>query len=69
MNHRDRIDKVLFLNFDGELHPTMGSPFFVKTPLLAQAIEQSSVNIVISSSWRFQYQKEELIEKLGPVVG
>jgi hypothetical protein len=34
-----------------------------------QAIEQSSFNIVISSSWRFQYQKEELIEKLGPVVG
>jgi HAD domain in Swiss Army Knife RNA repair proteins len=47
--------KVLFLDFDGVLHPTTPGldPFFVKAPLLDQALVGFQIPIVISSSWRF----------------
>ena len=49
--------KTLFLDFDGVLHPNLAAPHqrFSRLPLLVEAIEQSSVEIVISSSWRFEW--------------
>ena len=49
--------KTLFLDFDGVLHPNL-TPLhqrFSQLPLLVEAIDQSSVEIVISSSWRFEW--------------
>ena len=46
---------VLFLDFDGVLHPNLSMPGqrMVKAPLLADALSGLDVLIVISSSWRF----------------
>lgn len=54
--------KVLFLDFDGVLHPTSPGlePFFIKAPLLDQALAGHQVSIVISSSWRFFQSLERL---------
>ena len=47
-------DKVLFLDFDGVLHPTShGSVLFSQMNLLEDALGNESCQIVISSSWRF----------------
>jgi hypothetical protein len=48
---------TLFLDFDGVLHPNLAAPHqrFGRLPLLVEAIDQSSVEIVISSSWRFEW--------------
>jgi hypothetical protein len=48
---------TLFLDFDGVLHPNLTPPDqrFSQLPLLVEAIDQSSVEIVISSSWRFEW--------------
>ncbi len=54
-------DKVLFLDFDGVLHPTShGSAFFSQMNLLEEAIGNKSCQIVISSSWRFHMDLERL---------
>ena len=52
-----RSAKTIFLDFDGVLHPNLAAPHqrFSRLPLLVEAIEQSSVEIVISSSWRFEW--------------
>ena len=48
---------TLFLDFDGVLHPNLTPPpqRFSQLPLLVEAIGHSSVEIVISSSWRFEW--------------
>ena len=47
-------EKVLFLDFDGVLHPTShGSVLFSQMNLLEDAVGNESCQIVISSSWRF----------------
>ena len=47
-------DKVLFLDFDGVLHPTShGSTLFSQMNLLEDALGNEACQIVISSSWRF----------------
>ena len=54
-------DKVLFLDFDGVLHPTShGSVLFSQMNLLEDAIGSESCQIVISSSWRFHLELPKL---------
>ena len=68
--------KTLFLDFDGVLHPTLAQPsaLFIHGSRLVEALRPYPVNIVISSSWRFHFSKEEYLAKLpaelaGQVVG
>ncbi len=53
--------KVLFVDFDGVLHPTThGSNLLSQLPLLEYAIESHDCALVISSSWRFHLEMEDL---------
>lgn len=56
------IAPVLFLDFDGVLHPNLAAEgqMFSRAPLLAQALEGLHVDIVVSSSWRFQWELAQL---------
>lgn len=69
-----KIDNILFLDFDGVLHPGL-SETFVYLPLLENLLRQHPhVNIVISSSWRetceFAYLKRIFSEDMrNRVVG
>lgn len=56
--------KMLFLDFDGVLHPTTTTrekPLFCRTFLLQSALEGSTCDVVISSSWRHHYTHRELL--------
>ena len=54
-------DKVLFLDFDGVLHPAShGSVLFSQMNLLEEAVGNESCQIVISSSWRFHMKMDDL---------
>jgi hypothetical protein len=70
--------KVLFLDFDGVLHPTThGSALLSQLPLLESALEGRDYSMVISSSWRFHMEMEDLEKhfsssvqnKIGGVTG
>jgi hypothetical protein len=54
--------KVLFLDFDGVLHPASGDsvPEFSKADALASAMQGYACEIVISSTWRFHYGLDQL---------
>ncbi len=53
--------KTLFLDFDGVLHPTAhGSALFSQLPLLEKVLEGLSCQMVISSSWRFHVDLNQL---------
>lgn len=54
--------KVLFLDFDGVLHPATGDsvPEFSKASALARAMHGYACGIVISSTWRLHYPLDEL---------
>ncbi len=65
------LKKILFLDFDGVLHPSHfreGSEFS-KIPLLEELTSKYDFQIVISSSWRFHYSLPELKAKLGKKLG
>jgi HAD domain in Swiss Army Knife RNA repair proteins len=61
------MNKLLFLDFDGVLHPTHFSAVdrFNRVGLLEEALADATANIVISSSWRFTHNLEK-IQKLLP---
>jgi hypothetical protein len=53
--------RVLFLDFDGVLHPTShSSTLFSQMNLLEQALGDGACQIVISSSWRFHMDLSKL---------
>lgn len=54
--------RVLFLDFDGVLHPATGDsvPEFSKADTLASAMQGYACDIVISSTWRFHYGLDQL---------
>lgn len=59
--------KLLFLDFDGVLHPTTtnhSSEFFSKNQLLEETLLFGKCEVVISSSWRFHYSLELLLKNL-----
>ena len=55
-------EKLLFLDFDGVLHPShfAGENPFSRAALLEQTLALFSPKIVISSSWRFTHPLEKL---------
>jgi HAD domain in Swiss Army Knife RNA repair proteins len=61
------MNKLLFLDFDGVLHPThfAGEDPFNRVHLLEEALAGSDLGIVISSSWRFTHSLKKL-QKLLP---
>ncbi|QWE09844.1 HAD domain-containing protein [Polynucleobacter sp. es-EL-1] len=61
------MDRILFLDFDGVLHPThfAGEDPFNRVHLLEAALVNQPLGIVISSSWRFTHSLEKL-RKLLP---
>jgi hypothetical protein len=69
---------VLFLDFDGVLHPTLediddsdaciATPLFGWLPLLARSLEpHPDVAVVVHSTWRYNHDLDELQELLGPL--
>ena len=63
-------NKILFLDFDGVLHPSMCDikKYLSHAPLLAALITEYPCQIVISSSWRFQYTLEEIKKMLPKAI-
>jgi hypothetical protein len=61
------MNKLLFLDFDGVLHPThfAGEDPFNRVYLLKDSLTSSDLGIVISSSWRFTHSIEKL-QKILP---
>jgi len=64
-------EKLLFLDFDGVLHPThfAGESPFSKAHLLEETLAQFAPKIVVSSSWRFTHSLEKLQKMLPTVIG
>ena len=63
--------KVLFLDFDGVLHPaTTGnkSGLFSRSFILEEAIKGLECEVVISSSWRFHTKHSDLLSNLSPAL-
>ncbi len=60
--------RLLFLDFDGVLHPTsaMAEAQFCQLPLLACCLAGADCHLVISSSWRHHYPLPELIGRFPP---
>jgi hypothetical protein len=64
--------RVLFLDFDGVLHPAGGEPGtvlpFEWLPLLEQLLAPwPDVRLAVHSTWRYLYKSEEFPELLGPL--
>ena len=70
--------RVLFLDFDGVLHPTsddfdgedqpIATSLFGWLPLLASALEpHPDVAVVVHSTWRYNHDPDELQALLGPL--
>lgn len=61
---------ILFLDFDGVLHPVGSTPAqcFVCLPLLEQFLraEAPTWQVVISSSWREYYSQQQLLDVFSP---
>ena len=64
-------EKLLFLDFDGVLHPThfAGESPFSRAHLLEEALTQFAPKIVVSSSWRFTHSLEKLQKTLPTAIG
>ena len=64
-------EKLLFLDFDGVLHPThfAGEAHFSKAHLLEETLAQFAPKIVVSSSWRFTHSLEKLQKTLPSAIG
>lgn len=67
-------NRILFLDFDGCLHPTLVGDAPIKTghfgwlPVLSQALRgQEDVALVVHSTWRYTHDHDELRELLGPL--
>ncbi len=62
--------KIIFLDFDGVLHPTSASPeeLFIKSKQLAECLLPFRHNhqLIITSSWRHHYSINEL-QKIIPI--
>ena len=63
------MQKILFLDFDGVLHPTTSSPdsLFSNVNLLAEVLIHHPCQIVISSSWRFHHDLDRIFRYLPSI--
>jgi hypothetical protein len=61
--------KILFLDFDGVLHNSTSSQelLFNKLGLLVDALQEKTCSIVISSSWRFHHDLDQLKKYMDPI--
>ena len=62
---------ILFLDFDGVTHPDpcRKDEYFGRLPLIESVLrKQISVNVVISSSWRYDHQMPELKAYFSPDI-
>jgi hypothetical protein len=61
------MNKLLFLDFDGVMHPnfSQGQEYFSRADLLVEALNghANGLNIVISSSWRFHFSFEAILNR------
>lgn len=71
MKKLEKSAKTIFLDFDGVLHPSLAEPeqLFAKAKLLGKLFESRRPDVVISSSWRFQLDIDDLIARLPTAVG
>lgn len=59
---RQEVGVILFLDFDGVLHPETGKMPFENTHLLWQILRKApDVRVVFSTSWRESYSFDELV--------
>lgn len=67
------MNKLLFLDFDGVLHPNFchESAYFSRANCLLNALGDNvnGLKIVISSSWRFHHQFDDLLNLLPHDLG
>lgn len=63
--------KILFLDFDGVLHPLNSEKenLFCKVHYLERALEDASCEIVITSNWRLTYSTQKMRELLPRSIG
>ena len=63
-------NKYLFLDFDGVLHPSLcdSNKYLSNAPLLAGLLLEYPCQIIISSSWRFQYSLDEIKKMLPKAI-
>ncbi len=63
MNGRQvkKMPRLLYLDFDGVLHPTTGKDLFCRMHLLEGALIGKDCQIIISSSWRFHHPFDYLL--------
>lgn len=62
---------TLFLDFDGVLHPEYCTPslHFSRLPMLEALLRQHPhVQIVISSTWRLQFEFSHLLDRFSPDI-
>lgn len=62
MSNKINKEKLLFLDFDGVLHPSdfAGNAPFTRANLLEETLALFSPKIVVSSSWRFTHNLQRL---------
>ena len=62
--------KTLFLDFDGVVHPSVATPkqLFAQAQMLVEPIERWRPQVVISSSWRFHFEQEEVLSRLPKAI-
>lgn len=62
--------KTLFLDFDGVVHPSVATPkqLFAQAQMLVEPIERWRPRVVISSSWRFHFDQEEILSRLPKAI-
>lgn len=62
---RVRMNKLLFLDFDGVLHPYFGpeESYFCRLDFLMEALGSNTkgLEVIISSSWRFHFPLDEIL--------
>ena len=63
--------KILFLDFDGVLHPLNSEKenLFCKVHYLEKALEGASCKIVITSNWRLTYSTQKMRKLLPRKIG
>ena len=64
-----RARKLVFLDFDGVLHPTSATEWilFCRAPHLQQALANHDCGLVISSSWRHHFSRGNCWRFLHPI--
>jgi hypothetical protein len=55
---------LIFLDFDGVLHAVHCDPkdYFCRLPILEDALVRANAQIVVSSSWRFHFSTDEILQ-------